>query len=62
MYINVLPRHMYVCCLCVWYLRKSEEGFRFPGTGATRNCDPSVWVLGIELRYPARATSTLLSY
>jgi hypothetical protein len=29
---GVLPACMYVHYVCSWYLRKSKEGVRFPGT------------------------------
>ncbi|KAL6083041.1 hypothetical protein STEG23_011297 [Scotinomys teguina] len=40
MCMNVLSANMYVHHVHVWYLRKSEESFRHPGTRVIDSCEP----------------------
>ena len=57
-YDKCLPPCMYMHHVCVWYPRKSEEGFRFPGTGVRDN----VWVLGTKPGSSAEQDSEALSH
>lgn len=36
--MNVLPMCMYVYHMHAWYLKTSEVGVGFPGTGAVSGC------------------------
>ena len=49
MCMNVLPTCVDVHHVCTWYLQKSEESTRSPGTGVTDSWDLPQWLWGSNL-------------
>ena len=57
MCLSVLPACVYVYHVSAWYLQKSEEGIKSPGTGVTDSCKPcGCWEPNVS---SARAASAL---
>lgn len=45
-----------MCTMCLQYPWMPEEGI---GSGVSGSCEVPMWMLGIELRSPAKAASAL---
>lgn len=53
----VFPLHVAVCTMCVWCLRRTEEGFGLAGTVFMDGCELPCRCLEIETWSSARTTN-----